>query len=145
VTFAAQWLAHTFPCRRFTLVLADNGARLGADADRYSFVVSDLHQLLLDGIPGPHKGAIANMLARAEVPLLAAAEPIADAVRASPVVGSDETSARVGGKTPAFAGAGMVAMGAAWLNCDLPCDRRHARGIGGDIVHRGCASRGLGG
>ena len=91
------------------------------------------------------KGAIANILARAEVPLLAAAEPIADAVRASPVVGSDETSARVGGKTPAFAGAGMVAMGAAWLNCDLPCDRRHARGIGGDIVHRGCASRGLGG
>ena len=29
----------------------------------------------------------------------AAAQPIADAVRASPVVGSDETSARVGGKT----------------------------------------------
>ena len=30
--------------------------------------------------------------------MLAAAAPIADAVRASPVVGSDETSARVGGK-----------------------------------------------
>ena len=26
-------------------------ARLGADADRYSFVVSDLHQLLLAGLP----------------------------------------------------------------------------------------------
>jgi transposase len=39
------------------------------------------------------EGAIANILARAEAPLLAAA------VRASAVVGSDETSARVGGKT----------------------------------------------
>jgi transposase len=45
------------------------------------------------------EGAIANMLARAEAPLLAAAAPIAAAVRASPVVGSDETSARVCGKT----------------------------------------------
>ena len=44
------------------------------------------------------EGAIANILARAEAPLLAAAAPITDAVRASPVVGSDETSARVGGK-----------------------------------------------
>ena len=45
------------------------------------------------------EGAIANMLARAGAPLLAAAAPIAAAVRASPVVGSDETSARVCGKT----------------------------------------------
>jgi transposase len=45
------------------------------------------------------EGAIANILARAEAPLLAAAAPIAASVRASPVVGSDETSARVGGKT----------------------------------------------
>jgi transposase len=44
------------------------------------------------------EGAIANILARAEAPLLAAAASIADAVRSSPVVGSDETSARVGGK-----------------------------------------------
>ena len=44
------------------------------------------------------EGAIANILARAEAPLLAAAAPIA-AVRDSPVVGSDETSARVRGKT----------------------------------------------
>ena len=44
------------------------------------------------------ESAIANILARAEAPLLAAAAPIADAVRASPVVGSYETSARVGGK-----------------------------------------------
>ena len=45
------------------------------------------------------EGAIANVLARAEAPLLAATAPIAAAVRASPVVGCDETSARVAGKT----------------------------------------------
>jgi transposase len=45
------------------------------------------------------EGGIANILARAETPLLAAADTIAAAVRASPVVGSDETSARVRGKT----------------------------------------------
>ena len=45
------------------------------------------------------EGAIANILARAKAPLMAAAAPIAAAVRASAVVGSDETSARVGGKT----------------------------------------------
>lgn len=45
------------------------------------------------------EGAIANILARAQRPLVATAETIAAAVRASPVVGSDETSARVRGKT----------------------------------------------
>ena len=45
------------------------------------------------------EGAIANILARAQTPLLAAAAPLAAAVRASAVVGSDETSARVCGKT----------------------------------------------
>ena len=45
------------------------------------------------------EGAIANILARAAAPLAAAVEPIAAAVRASPVVGSDETSARVAGRT----------------------------------------------
>ena len=45
------------------------------------------------------EGAIASILARAEAPLLAAAAPIAAAVRESPVVGSDETTARAGGKT----------------------------------------------
>lgn len=45
------------------------------------------------------EGAIANILARAQTPLVAAAEAIAAAVRESPVVGSDETSARVRGKT----------------------------------------------
>lgn len=45
------------------------------------------------------EGAIANILARAAEPLLDAVQPIAAAVRASPVVGSDETSARVAGRT----------------------------------------------
>jgi transposase len=45
------------------------------------------------------EGAIANMLARAEAPMIVAAEKIAEEVRSSPVVASDETSARVKGKT----------------------------------------------
>jgi transposase len=45
------------------------------------------------------EGAIANLLARAEAPMIIAAEKIAEEVRSSPVVASDETSARVKGKT----------------------------------------------
>ena len=45
------------------------------------------------------EGAISNILARAREPLLAAAETIRDTVTASNVVCSDETSARVIGKT----------------------------------------------
>lgn len=45
------------------------------------------------------EGAIANMLARSAKPLAARTAEIADIVRASPVVASDETSARVQGKT----------------------------------------------
>ena len=45
------------------------------------------------------EGAIANILARATTALVAASATIAAAVRASRVVGSDETSARVRGKT----------------------------------------------
>jgi hypothetical protein len=45
------------------------------------------------------EGASANILVRTEAPLLAATTPIAAAVRTSPVVGSDQTSARVRGKT----------------------------------------------
>src|SRR5579872_7001755 len=35
ITFAAQWLAYTLPCRRFADTLADDCARLGVNADRY--------------------------------------------------------------------------------------------------------------
>jgi hypothetical protein len=47
--FAAQWLAYALPCRRFADTLADAHARLGADVDRYSFIVVDFHHLLLAG------------------------------------------------------------------------------------------------
>jgi len=50
-SFAAQWLAYAFPCRRFAPALAGNDARLGADVDRYSFIVVDFHHLLLAGLP----------------------------------------------------------------------------------------------
>src|ERR1700692_2075782 len=45
------------------------------------------------------QGAISNMLARMGKPFGAAAEQIAATVRASEVIASDETSARVKGKT----------------------------------------------
>jgi len=50
-SIAAQWLACTFPCRRFADTLADACARLGADVGRYSFIAVDLHHLLLAGLP----------------------------------------------------------------------------------------------
>jgi hypothetical protein len=49
--FAAQWLAYALPCRRFADALAGACARLGADVDRYSFIIVDLHHLLLAGLP----------------------------------------------------------------------------------------------
>ena len=49
--FAAQWLAYALPCRRFAATLAGDDARLGADVVRYSFIVVDLHHLLLAGLP----------------------------------------------------------------------------------------------
>src|SRR5439155_13626951 len=51
LAFAAQWLAYALPYRCFVAVLADANARLGADVDRYSFIVVDLHHLLLAGLP----------------------------------------------------------------------------------------------
>ena len=53
--FAAPWLAYGLPCRRFTCTLAGADARLGADADRYSFIAADLHHLLLAGLTGAPK------------------------------------------------------------------------------------------
>src|SRR6202040_3562876 len=50
-SIAAQWLACTFPYRRFADILTDACARLGADVVRYSFTVVDLHHLLLAGLP----------------------------------------------------------------------------------------------
>jgi hypothetical protein len=50
-SFVAQWLARTFPYRRFADTLADVCARLGANVDRYSFIAVDLHHLLHAGLP----------------------------------------------------------------------------------------------
>ena len=49
--FAARWLACVNPCRRFATGLAASNARLGADVGRYSFIATDLHRLLLAGLP----------------------------------------------------------------------------------------------
>jgi transposase len=56
---------------------------------------------MLDGLFGlkVSEGAIANMLQRAAKPFAATADEIAAEVRSSEVIGSDETSARVKGKT----------------------------------------------
>jgi hypothetical protein len=55
LSFAAQWLACTSPRRRFAATLAGDCARLGANADRYSFIAMDLHHLLLAGLPAHSK------------------------------------------------------------------------------------------
>jgi hypothetical protein len=47
--FAAPWLAYALPYRRFAVILADAGARLGANADCYSFIAVDFHHLLFAG------------------------------------------------------------------------------------------------
>ena len=56
---------------------------------------------VFDGLFGVKvsEGAIANMLARSAEPFAAAADKIAETVRTSPVIASDETSARVQGRT----------------------------------------------
>src|SRR5215470_3953828 len=56
---------------------------------------------MLDGLFGLKisEGAIANMLARAAQPFAECAQTIHETVRNSPVIASDETSARVKGKT----------------------------------------------
>src|SRR6185437_7691848 len=49
--YEAQWLAYALPYRRFAVALADDRARLRADADLYSFIVSDLHHYSLPVSP----------------------------------------------------------------------------------------------
>jgi hypothetical protein len=60
LAFAAQWLAYALPYRRFVGVLTDANARLGADVDRYSFIVVDLHHLLLAGLPAHFESSHAS-------------------------------------------------------------------------------------
>jgi hypothetical protein len=47
----AQWLAYVLLCRRFAVTFTGDRARLVVDVDRYSFIVSDLHRLLIAGLP----------------------------------------------------------------------------------------------
>ena len=61
--------------------------------ERLAALMGDIFGLVIS------EGAITNMLARAREPLLAAAAAVEAAVTASAVVCSDETSARVSGKT----------------------------------------------
>jgi hypothetical protein len=63
ITFAAQWLACTIPCRRFADTLAGDRARLGANVDRYSFIATDFHRLLLAGLPAHKRLIVFNELA----------------------------------------------------------------------------------
>src|SRR5437773_2271566 len=64
LVFAAQWLAYALPCRRFVGVLTDANARLGADVDRYSFIVVDLHHLLLAGLPAHFESYMVSQAVR---------------------------------------------------------------------------------
>ena len=66
LAFAAQWLAYALPYRRFVAVLADANARLGADVDRYSFIVMDLHHLLPAGLPA-HSQLTVDRMRRAQL------------------------------------------------------------------------------
>ena len=60
----AQWLACTYPYRRFADTLTVACARLGANMVRYTFIAADSLRLLLAGLPahprsfsprGPHR------------------------------------------------------------------------------------------
>ena len=53
--YEAQWLACVLPYRRFAAALTDNNARLGANVDRYSLIASDLHRLLVAGLPAHYE------------------------------------------------------------------------------------------
>src|SRR3984893_10474897 len=66
-SFAVQWLACTFPCRRFAGALADVCARLRADVGRYSFTVRDLHPLLLAGLPAHSENLHITCLPRCKI------------------------------------------------------------------------------
>jgi hypothetical protein len=57
LAFEARWLAYAFPYRRFADILANACARLGADVVRYTFIVADLHRLLLAGLPAHPKSS----------------------------------------------------------------------------------------
>ena len=79
-SFAAQWLAYAYPYRRFTVALASDGARLGADVDRYSFTAVDLHHLLPAGLPAHSHRTVErrtlSLAARLRHPVLLPTRPV---------------------------------------------------------------------
>ena len=81
---------------------------------------------VLDGLFGLKlsEGAIANMLARAEKPFAAHASEIAETVRTSPVIASDETSARVCG----------TAASRCWWAQPEGCERQRQMSYAGNIA-----------
>src|ERR671928_1004462 len=84
-TFAAQWLAYSSPYRRFARALASTPARLGADVDRYSFIVMDLHHLLLAGLPAHYRWRMgqAASVAKRDLRVGASGRPSSHAARRS--------------------------------------------------------------
>ena len=50
-SIAAQWLACTYPYRRFADTLASDCARLGGRCSSLTFIAVDLHHLFLAGLP----------------------------------------------------------------------------------------------
>ena len=58
--YEAQWLACVLPCRRFAATLAGDHARLRVDVVRYSFILSDLHRLLIAGLPAHREDILVN-------------------------------------------------------------------------------------
>src|SRR5712691_12442746 len=98
LAFAAQWLAYALPYRRFVAVLADANARLGADVDRYSFIVVDLHHLLLAGLPAHFESympshAVTSRPAKMRAPPTANVCPVAPRCSASSIDASAASSA----------------------------------------------------
>jgi hypothetical protein len=89
LAFAAQWLAYALPYRRFAAVLADPNARLGADVDRYSFIVVDSHHLLLAGLPAHFESDMPSQAVSLRRHLQAGLE-IASRVRANRMSASRE-------------------------------------------------------
>lgn len=93
---------------------------------------------ILDSVFGLEisEGAIAAMLARAEAPFAQAADAIAETVRADAVIASDETSARMNGRT-------LVAVDVQLRHGRLPRDRSDARKVRADRLSWACEAEGM--
>jgi hypothetical protein len=73
MSFAAPWLAYALPYRRFAIP----GARLGADAVRYTFIIVDSHHLLLAGLTGALRSTSGSEPER-PLPIYDSSVPLAD-------------------------------------------------------------------